>query len=116
MNLTALACPKCHGDMRAYERNGVTIEQCTDCRGLFLDRGELERLIAAEDQHYGARRDDRGSDKDRDKDRDRYRSDRDDRDRGYRRDDDDDDRYRGGYGGQPQRKRSSFLGELLDFG
>lgn len=34
--------------MRSYERNGVTIEQCTECRGIFLDRGELERLTAAE--------------------------------------------------------------------
>lgn len=34
--------------MRAYERNGVTIDQCTDCRGIFLDRGELERLTTAE--------------------------------------------------------------------
>lgn len=34
--------------MRQYERNGVTVDQCADCRGLFLDRGELERLIDAE--------------------------------------------------------------------
>lgn len=34
--------------MRQYERNGVTIDQCTECRGIFLDRGELERLIDAE--------------------------------------------------------------------
>ena len=34
--------------MRTYERNGVHVDQCSDCRGLFLDRGELERLIDAE--------------------------------------------------------------------
>ena len=34
--------------MRTYERNTVTVDQCTDCRGIFLDRGELERLIDAE--------------------------------------------------------------------
>ena len=45
-------CPKCHGDMRSYERNGVTVEQCSDCRGLFLDRGELERLVEAEGSFY----------------------------------------------------------------
>jgi Zn-finger nucleic acid-binding protein len=38
--------------MRAYERNGVTIDQCTGCRGLFLDRGELERLVDAEGSYY----------------------------------------------------------------
>ncbi|GAA4210837.1 TFIIB-type zinc ribbon-containing protein [Actinocatenispora rupis] len=43
-----LICPKCQGRMRQYERNGVTIDQCTECRGLFLDRGELERLVDAE--------------------------------------------------------------------
>jgi Zn-finger nucleic acid-binding protein len=43
-----LICPKCHGTMRSYERNGVTIEQCAECRGIFLDRGELEHLVAAE--------------------------------------------------------------------
>lgn len=34
--------------MRQYERAGVTIDQCGECRGIFLDRGELERLIDAE--------------------------------------------------------------------
>lgn len=38
--------------MRSYERNGVTVDQCGDCRGIFLDRGELERLIDAENSHY----------------------------------------------------------------
>ncbi|HWH27368.1 MAG TPA: zf-TFIIB domain-containing protein [Mycobacteriales bacterium] len=49
-----LTCPKCHGAMRTYERNGVHVDQCTDCRGLFLDRGELERLVEAENGWYGA--------------------------------------------------------------
>ena len=39
--------------MRSYERNGVTVDQCTDCRGLFLDRGELEHLIDAESRFNG---------------------------------------------------------------
>ncbi|GAA1589632.1 zf-TFIIB domain-containing protein [Actinoplanes couchii] len=43
-----MTCPKCHGEMRVYERSGVTIDQCTECRGIFLDRGELEKLFAAE--------------------------------------------------------------------
>lgn len=34
--------------MRQYERSGVTIDQCTECRGIFLDRGELEKLFEAE--------------------------------------------------------------------
>jgi Zn-finger nucleic acid-binding protein len=49
-----LTCPKCHGYLRQYERNGVNVDQCTDCRGIFLDRGELERLIDAENSWHGA--------------------------------------------------------------
>jgi len=43
-----MTCPKCHGAMRTYERNSVHVDQCTECRGIFLDRGELERLMEAE--------------------------------------------------------------------
>ncbi|MET7966051.1 zf-TFIIB domain-containing protein [Micromonospora sp. NPDC005305] len=43
-----LTCPKCHGEMRQYERSGVIIDQCGECRGIFLDRGELEKLFEAE--------------------------------------------------------------------
>ena len=39
--------------MRPYERNGITIDQCSECRGIFLDRGELERLIDAESAWAG---------------------------------------------------------------
>lgn len=45
---TILICPKCRGEMRTYERNGVVIDQCEECRGVFLDRGELEQLLDAE--------------------------------------------------------------------
>ncbi|WP_246626648.1 zf-TFIIB domain-containing protein [Modestobacter italicus] len=40
--------------MRTYERNGVHVDQCTECRGIFLDRGELERLVDAETAWHGA--------------------------------------------------------------
>jgi uncharacterized protein len=40
--------------MRQYERSGVLIDQCTDCRGIFLDRGELERLSEAETRWHSA--------------------------------------------------------------
>jgi uncharacterized protein len=41
-------CPKCHGTMRTYNRNGVHIEQCDNCRGIFLDFGELEHITQIE--------------------------------------------------------------------
>lgn len=49
-----LICLKCGSPMRTYKRNGITIDQCTSCHGIFLDRGELERLIGAESSYLGA--------------------------------------------------------------
>jgi Zn-finger nucleic acid-binding protein len=43
-----LQCPKCHAAMRPYNRSGVQIEQCDNCRGIFLDYGELEHLSQLE--------------------------------------------------------------------
>lgn len=43
-----LLCPKCQGELATYERQGVHVEQCRDCRGIWLDRGELDHLIDAE--------------------------------------------------------------------
>lgn len=51
--MAELTCPKCDGPMRTYARNGITIDQCTVCHGIFLDRGELERLISAESTYLG---------------------------------------------------------------
>lgn len=39
--------------MRTHRRNGVTIEQCTKCHGIFLDRGELEQLLGRESSFLG---------------------------------------------------------------
>ena len=118
-----LTCPKCESPMRSYERNGITVDQCAGCRGVFLDRGELERLVDAEGAYYEG-----GGGRDRD---DEPRRDRDD-ERRRERDWDDDDR-RGGFGGLgglgglggghghghghghgKRRKRESFLSELFD--
>jgi len=52
--LDQLLCPKCHNIMYRYERNGVHVDSCDGCGGLFLDRGELEHLIQAEAAYYGA--------------------------------------------------------------
>ena len=48
-----MTCPKCLGPMRQYERSGVIVDQCQECRGIFLDRGELERLTDAENAYHG---------------------------------------------------------------
>ncbi|ABY24507.1 conserved hypothetical protein [Renibacterium salmoninarum ATCC 33209] len=49
-----MKCPKCGETMRSYERNGVMIDQCEGCRGIFLDRGELEQLMDAESRFGSA--------------------------------------------------------------
>ncbi|WP_083459425.1 zf-TFIIB domain-containing protein [Jiangella muralis] len=46
-----MTCPKCSGQMKTYDRLGVHVEQCDDCKGIFLDKGELEQIIAAEEQY-----------------------------------------------------------------
>ena len=45
-----MQCPKCRSMMRTYNRNGIQIEQCDNCRGIFLDYGELEALSRLEAQ------------------------------------------------------------------
>lgn len=39
--------------MRTVDKNGVHIDQCEGCRGIFLDRGELEAISGAESSFYG---------------------------------------------------------------
>ena len=103
-----LICPKCGSEMRNYERNRILVDQCTGCGGLFLDKGELEQLAAAENAWHAAQaaaptpapppgqqrydnRDDRNSD-----DRARY-----------------EDRREGSYD-RPRKKKSSFLSDLFE--
>ncbi|MER5264369.1 zf-TFIIB domain-containing protein [Actinosynnema sp. NPDC002837] len=47
-----MICPKCQDLMRTISRGSVHIEQCENCKGVFLDGGELEQIIAAERAHY----------------------------------------------------------------
>ena len=49
-----MVCPRCHGSMSTFDRAGVQVDQCENCRGIFLDRGELERLVEAESTYYNA--------------------------------------------------------------
>ncbi|QBI56396.1 hypothetical protein EKD16_23215 [Streptomonospora litoralis] len=40
--------------MQTFDRMGIHLEQCQNCRGIFLDRGELEQIVSAEQRHYSA--------------------------------------------------------------
>ncbi len=39
-------CPHCRTNLLMSERQGVEIDYCPDCRGVWLDRGELDKIIA----------------------------------------------------------------------
>jgi Zn-finger nucleic acid-binding protein len=38
--------------MQTVDRGGIHIEQCQGCRGIFLDRGELEQIAGAEQRYH----------------------------------------------------------------
>jgi uncharacterized protein len=76
-----LMCPNCNASMSEVKRNDVAFDMCPSCRGVWLDRGELEKIIAGVQGQQPAP--DRGG-------YDQNRRDNDDRRR--RRDNDDDDR------------------------
>ena len=125
-----MKCPVCNVALTMTERQGVEIDYCPQCRGVWLDRGELDKIIERGSQ-YGYNStgttmpppavnrqvssysqgyqpsavpgDAPGYDP-----RERYTDDR--YDRSGRRDDDYDE-----YGRGRKRKREGFLSELFDF-
>lgn len=42
-----LLCPNDNSSMQTISRSGVDFDMCPTCRGVWLDRGELEKLMAA---------------------------------------------------------------------
>lgn len=40
-----LICPNCNVGMTQANRSGIEIDMCPQCRGVWLDRGELEKLL-----------------------------------------------------------------------
>lgn len=42
-----LVCPNDSASMQSVQRNGVEFDFCPTCRGVWLDRGELEKLMSA---------------------------------------------------------------------
>ncbi len=83
-----MVCPRCQSSLAELDRDGITIDRCDRCRGVWLDRGELEKLLALRPAASGQPE---------------HRT-RDDDD-----DDDDDERRGGGRGG---RRRSWW--EIFD--
>lgn len=40
-----MKCPNCLIELKMTERQGVEIDYCPQCRGVWLDRGELDKII-----------------------------------------------------------------------
>ena len=40
-----MLCPVCKVDLTMSERQGIEIDYCPKCRGVWLDRGELDKLV-----------------------------------------------------------------------
>ncbi len=91
-------CPNDNTQLLLSERQGVEIDYCPQCRGVWLDRGELDKLIekasVQQPSVEQARNPQNNTTNGRQHDR----------------DDDDDNHHRGG-----THKRKSMLGELFDF-
>lgn len=41
-----MKCPVDGATLQMSERSGIEIDYCPDCRGVWLDRGELDKIIA----------------------------------------------------------------------
>ncbi|MGK6320771.1 zf-TFIIB domain-containing protein [Sphingomonas sp. DT-204] len=89
---TTMSCPVCQTTLVPTVREAIEIDHCPSCRGVWLDRGELDKIIERSNAAFGG-------DRDRDDDRRRY-----EQPRRY----DDDHRHKQHY------KRKSFLSELFD--
>ena len=108
-----MKCPVCEDvRMREVEKDGVLIDVCPDCKGVWLDRGELDKLSTGmRELRTEYDRLERRPERDDSYDRGRDRDDR----------DDDSDNYRrpGGYDkhGRPYKKKKNMLdvfGDLFD--
>ena len=51
-------CPACGGQLVQVERSGVRIDACRQCRGVWLDRGELDQILERERAYVQHTRDD----------------------------------------------------------
>ena len=47
---TAMLCPSCRVPLVMSERQSVEIDYCPQCRGVWLDRGELDKIIERNSQ------------------------------------------------------------------
>jgi Zn-finger nucleic acid-binding protein len=95
-----LLCPACRVDLVMSERHGVEIDYCPKCRGVWLDRGELDKILERGASEMGARGGSPSIEH---------------RPPGYtKRHDSDEYPAYGNHGHHGHRKRRSFLDDLFD--
>lgn len=113
-----MKCPNCQETLVMTERKGVEIDYCPSCRGIWLDKGELDKIIeksaAAEKEAYDdleKKRKKRDNDDDDDDNKKRRKRDLDN--------DDDDDEDEGGFFNRNRKndrgRDGGFLSNLFDF-
>ena len=94
-------CPLDGSELAMSERHGIEIDYCPKCRGVWLDRGELDKIIErATPEEPGGRQADDPRERDRPRQPDRPRHDH------------DDDRR---HSQRPYKKRKSLLDDIFDF-
>ena len=43
-----MKCPKCGSNLEEVELLGIKVDQCTQCHGIYFDKGELELLLESQ--------------------------------------------------------------------
>lgn len=97
-----MQCPVCDERMKEVERSGVMIDICPGCKGIWLDRGELDKLVSLSEEYEQARFE-RPAPRPDARDHEEYRHPR----------HDDRERLKEAFRGKPKR-RGSWLGEILE--
>ena len=100
-----MKCPVCNNvDLLMSERQGIEIDYCPTCRGVWLDRGELDKIIERASQSTEPLNREVPRQYVRPDAKEYHESDK------YRHRDD-----RRGYDHHYKKKKQGFLGELFDF-
>jgi uncharacterized protein len=47
-----MKCPNCNTTLMITDRQGIEIDYCPNCRGIWLDRGELDKILERSATHY----------------------------------------------------------------
>jgi uncharacterized protein len=107
-----MKCPVCDVDLLLAERQGVEIDYCPKCRGVWLDRGELDILIERSNALGYGPPPERGL---YERDAVRYPGEG-HRGERYHQEGQHGEKYRDEHHGPGRRKRKSFLEDIFDFG